>query len=58
LTSSAITDLVLNRTTMNVQRWITRREPDWKRLDGLLQQAEKQGIKSLSAKEIKDLASL
>jgi uncharacterized membrane protein SpoIIM required for sporulation len=43
---------------MHVQRWIARREPNWKRLDGLLQQAEKQGIKSLSAAEIKDLASL
>lgn len=43
---------------MNVQRWIARREPNWKRLDGLLQQAEKQGIKTLSADEIKDLASL
>ena len=43
---------------MNVQRWIARREPNWKRLDRLLQQAEKQGIKSLSAREIKDLASL
>ena len=43
---------------MNVRRWIARREPNWKRLDGLLQQAEKQGIKTLSAKEIKDLASL
>jgi uncharacterized membrane protein SpoIIM required for sporulation len=43
---------------MHVQRWIARREPNWKRLDGLLEQAEKQGIKSLSAKEIKDLASL
>ena len=43
---------------MNVQRWISRREPNWKRLDGLLQQAEKKGIKSLSAEEIKDLASL
>ncbi|HEY9768236.1 MAG TPA: stage II sporulation protein M [Coleofasciculaceae cyanobacterium] len=43
---------------MNVQRWIARREPNWKRLDGLLQQAEKKGIKSLSASEIKDLASL
>lgn len=43
---------------MHVQRWIARREPNWKRLDGLLQQAEKQGIKSLSATEIKDLASL
>jgi len=43
---------------MNVQRWIARREPNWKRLDGLLEQVEKQGIKSLSAQEIKDLASL
>ncbi|WP_019506453.1 stage II sporulation protein M [Pleurocapsa sp. PCC 7319] len=43
---------------MNVQRWITRREPNWKRLDGLLQQVEKKGIKSLSAREIEDLASL
>ncbi|MEL6929977.1 MAG: stage II sporulation protein M [Cyanobacteria bacterium J06600_6] len=43
---------------MNVQRWIARREPNWKRLDGLLQQAEKQGIKALSATQIKDLASL
>ena len=43
---------------MNVRRWIARREPNWKRLDGLLQQAEKQGIKTLSAKKIKDLASL
>ena len=42
---------------MNVRRWIARREPNWKRLDGLLQQAE-QGIKALSATEIKDLASL
>lgn len=43
---------------MNVQRWIARREPNWKRLDDLLQQAEKKGIKSLSATAIKDLASL
>ena len=43
---------------MNVQRWIARREPNWKRLDSLLQQAEKKGIKSLSAQEIEDLASL
>ena len=43
---------------MNVQRWIARREPNWKRLEGLLQQAEKKGIKSLCASEIKDLASL
>lgn len=43
---------------MNVRRWIARREPNWKRLDELLQQAEKKGIESLSATEIKDLASL
>lgn len=43
---------------MNVRRWIARREPNWKRLDELLQQAERKGIASLSAGEIKDLASL
>ena len=43
---------------MNVQRWIARREPNWKRLDKLLQLAESKGIKHLSAPEIKDLASL
>lgn len=43
---------------MNVQRWIAKQEPNWKRLDNLLQKVEKKGIKSLSAIEIKDLASL
>jgi uncharacterized membrane protein SpoIIM required for sporulation len=43
---------------MNVRRWITRREIDWKNLEVLLQQAEKKGIKSLSATQIKNLASL
>ncbi|WP_319419537.1 stage II sporulation protein M [Pleurocapsa sp. FMAR1] len=43
---------------MNVQRWIARREPNWKRLDNLLQLAETKGIKTLSASQIKDLASL
>ncbi|MEM7595582.1 MAG: stage II sporulation protein M [Cyanobacteria bacterium P01_A01_bin.83] len=43
---------------MNVQRWIARTEPNWKRLDQLLEQAELKGIKSLKADEIKDLASL
>lgn len=43
---------------MNVQRWIARREAKWQELDGLLQRAEKRGIKSLNAKEIGLLASL
>ncbi len=43
---------------MNVQRWIARREPDWKRLDALLKQVEKKGLKSLHADQIKLLASL
>lgn len=43
---------------MNIQRWIARRESNWKRLDFLLQQVEKKGIKSLKAIEIKELASL
>jgi len=43
---------------MNIQRWIARREPNWKRLDALLKQVEKKGIESLKATEIKELASL
>jgi len=43
---------------MNIQRWIARREPNWKRLDGLLKKVEKKGLKSLKADEIKELASL
>lgn len=43
---------------MNIQRWIARRESDWKRLDALLKQVDKKGLKSLQAGEIKELASL
>ncbi|MBD2303905.1 stage II sporulation protein M [Chroococcidiopsis sp. FACHB-1243] len=43
---------------MNIQRWIARREPNWKRLDDLLNQVEKKGIKALRSGEIKELASL
>ncbi|MGK7877500.1 MAG: stage II sporulation protein M [Xenococcaceae cyanobacterium] len=43
---------------MNIQRWIARREPNWKRLDALLQQVEKKGLKSLQASKIRELASL
>ena len=43
---------------MNIQRWIARREPNWKRLNRLLIRVEKKGIKSLDASEIKELASL
>ena len=43
---------------MNIQLWIGRREPNWKRLDALLGQVEKKGLKSLPASEIRELASL
>lgn len=43
---------------MDIQRWIARREPNWKRLDILLAQVEKKGLKSLQASEIRELASL
>ncbi|MBD2775730.1 stage II sporulation protein M [Iningainema tapete] len=43
---------------MNIQRWIARREPDWQRLDALLTKVEKKGLKTLSATEIRELASL
>ncbi|MEO1404470.1 MAG: stage II sporulation protein M [Cyanobacteria bacterium J06635_1] len=43
---------------MNIKRWIARREGSWQRLDGLLRQVEKQGLKSLSTDEVRILASL
>ena len=43
---------------MNIQRWIARREPNWKRLDALLKQVEKKGLKSLRSPEIREMASL
>jgi uncharacterized membrane protein SpoIIM required for sporulation len=43
---------------MNIQRWIARREPNWKRLDSLLHRVERKGLKSLQASEIQELASL
>jgi uncharacterized membrane protein SpoIIM required for sporulation len=43
---------------MNIQRWIARRESNWQRLDALLKQIEKKGLKSLRAAEIRELASL
>lgn len=43
---------------MNLQRWIARREPNWQRLELILQKVEKKGLKSLSVPEIRELASL
>ncbi|MBW4632593.1 MAG: stage II sporulation protein M [Iphinoe sp. HA4291-MV1] len=43
---------------MNIQRWIARREQNWQRLDALLRQIEKKGLKSLRSAEIRELASL
>ena len=43
---------------MNVQRWMARREPSWRQLDGLLQQAEKKGLTSLTSEQVRQLASL
>jgi uncharacterized membrane protein SpoIIM required for sporulation len=43
---------------MNIKRWLARREADWKQLDILLRRVEKQGLISLKAGEIKELASL
>ncbi len=37
---------------------MARREPNWQRLDTLLRQIEKKGLKSLQALEIEELASL
>lgn len=43
---------------MNIQRWIARREVSWRRLDDLLNRAEKQGLEALDTEDIKTLASL
>ncbi|MEL7037226.1 MAG: stage II sporulation protein M [Cyanobacteria bacterium J06592_8] len=43
---------------MNINRWIRRREKNWKQLDSLLRQVEKKGLKSLSAAQIQEMASL
>ena len=43
---------------MNIQRWIARREKSWKQLDALLKQVEKRGLKTLEARDIRELASL
>lgn len=43
---------------MNIQRWIARREVNWQRLDTLLKQVEKKGLKSLNSHQIRELASL
>ena len=43
---------------MNVKRWINRREPSWKELEQLLNQDEKKGLRSLQAKQVKQLTSL
>lgn len=43
---------------MNIQRWVARREKDWKHLADLLHRAETRGLQSLSALEIQQLASL
>ncbi|MBR8831865.1 MAG: hypothetical protein N5P05_002152 [Chroococcopsis gigantea SAG 12.99] len=43
---------------MNIQRWLARREQDWKRLDQLLTLTQKKGVKSLQSGQICELASL
>jgi uncharacterized membrane protein SpoIIM required for sporulation len=43
---------------MNIPRWIARREKSWRKLDDLLRQAERQGLKALKTEDIKTLASL
>lgn len=45
-------------TFMNIQRWVARREVNWRQLDDLLNRAEKQGLNTLKTEEIKLLASL
>lgn len=48
----------LTSQIMNIQRWIGRREKSWKEMNALLQKAEKTGVKTLNAEQIRQLASL
>jgi len=43
---------------MNIQRWIARREANWKELDQLLRQIERRGLRSLRSEQIRRVASL
>ena len=43
---------------MHIQRWLARRESNWKQLETILRQLEKKGLKSLTAGQIRQLASL
>lgn len=43
---------------MNIKRWIARREPHWQALEALLYRLKRQGLQSLSAQELQQLASL
>jgi uncharacterized membrane protein SpoIIM required for sporulation len=43
---------------MDVKRWLNQQEPYWQQLADLLNRAEKQGIKRLSATEVQHLSSL
>lgn len=43
---------------MNIQRWMARRETSWRQLDTLLTQAEKSGLRSLSAGQVRQMAGL
>jgi uncharacterized membrane protein SpoIIM required for sporulation len=43
---------------MDVKQWLSRQEPNWQRLIALLNRAEKQGMRRLSAPEVQELSSL
>jgi uncharacterized membrane protein SpoIIM required for sporulation len=43
---------------MNLKRWIARREANWQRLETLLKQVERRGLRSLQTADVKTLASL
>lgn len=43
---------------LNIQRWIARREQNWKDLERLLSQAERKGLPSLNASQVREMSSL
>jgi len=48
----------LGDETVRLHRWIARREQHWQRLEELLGQVERRGLRSLGARELQELARL
>jgi len=43
---------------MDGRRWLVRQEPQWQQFEALLQQAEQQGLKSMTGRDVQHLSGL